>query len=88
MGRTNMPVQVMKWSDGSYLEDQDMWCAHAVQLSARGRTLCNTLDNMAHPVFHVLMSPAGPLSHLLAQPIQATLAHFTRCMARQHRLSK
>ena len=23
-------VQVMKWSDGSYLEDQDMWCLSGI----------------------------------------------------------
>jgi beta-galactosidase len=23
-------LQVMKWSDGSYLEDQDMWCLSGI----------------------------------------------------------
>jgi beta-galactosidase/beta-glucuronidase len=28
--RTSLFEQVMKWSDGSYLEDQDMWCLSGI----------------------------------------------------------
>lgn len=86
---TEIVLQVMKWSDGSYLEDQDMWWLSGIHRRASAPCHAGTCPCLPrHYLLPACLSTSWPLAFLplllacvscSAAPASLCLLHTRAC---------